>query len=91
MFDVGQVVECINDAHGGGKYGCGYNFGLRNGAIYHVSRTYSGGELCNLVEVRGGWYCDRFRVVERKTSIAVFKEILRRETINDPLSAWDDR
>lgn len=75
MFYVGQSVVCIDD-----KF---VEKSLTKGAVYTVSgvgRGVSGYPMLGLVEVRGGdlgWFPRRFRpVVERKTSISIFKAML---------------
>jgi hypothetical protein len=86
MFQIGQKVECIDDEGGMGI--------IHNGMVCTVSAIfqpeadgYGFGLL--LVEIKPplgarAFTADRWRpIVEKKTDISTFEEILRRETFDD--------
>lgn len=94
MFCSGQRVECIDDAGQPSPL-------LRAGKTYTVLRMHDR-QARNLDGTRGpglllhevappfpysAFDARRFRpVVEKKTDISVFTEILKRETVDDPLT-----
>ena len=84
MFRVGQKVVCINDVDGDAKspYGMGYANGLRKGEIYTVIAIRSSDCIDVDRITRGGWFADRFRpVVDRKTDISIFTEMLNKQPV----------
>lgn len=83
MFRIGQKVVCVDDA--------GTTI-VKNGAVYIVTGngvSLFGNDLIAGSHLTGGaafsgMYAHRFRpIVERKTDISVFVEILRRESMPD--------
>lgn len=87
-FRVGQKVVCVDDS----PDRFGRELGVVRGEIYTIRAVLErqGWQGVLLVEVdpgsAAGWYASRFRpVVERKTDISVFHEILR--TTKAPVNA----
>lgn len=87
MFKVGQRVVCVNSSIRGPQFY--HTTPLTEGRVYIVSRdtflNYLGNEAIELVGMDNrplGYRSIRFRpVVDRKTDISIFTEILRRETV----------
>lgn len=78
-FRVGQKVVCVNATDGyGSLYGAGYTHGLREGAIYTISKI-TDETFVSVAEIKvGGWRADRFRpIVEKKTDISIFTAMLK--------------
>lgn len=90
MFRVGQKVECI-DARNQENF-------LTKGAVYIITSISDCGGYVRVDGASFGHYHGRFRpIVERKTDIGVFEEIIRKASapalgdifrkINDGISA----
>lgn len=95
MFRIGQKVVCVDDTRLAGCDGTGpdVNRWISAGQIYTIRKTTF--RKSPLVWLQGvnracvnfydsGFHASRFRpVVEKKTDISVFTEILNRETVDD--------
>jgi hypothetical protein len=87
MFRVGQKVVCVDNTTPNAT-GRIPNPDLKKGEIYTIAGVYNGwtGPGVTLVELKArephiGFHAFRFRpIVERKTDISVFHEILRKAT-----------
>lgn len=98
MFRIGQKVVCVSlEMSGGGPLLPGFNYPSKGG-VYTIRGIFPAGveNLLLLEEVvnrpcgttigflEPGFNATHFRpVVEKKTDISVFEEILRRETVDD--------
>lgn len=93
MFYVGQKVVCINDRRGDFRqanyhYATNNFWALKKGEIYTVSELLDhpdGSSTMKLVEIPDrdckdwGYNRERFRpLVEKKTDISIFKEMLNK-------------
>lgn len=89
MFHVGQKVECVDD----GQSFYGFPSGLKKGERYTISDVmeYHDGVGVRLVEIpwvpvplvhTRGWRSTRFRpIVETKTDISIFTEMLKPKVV----------
>lgn len=85
MFHVGQKVVCVDDSPV-----ALWPAPFKKGEIVTVSGPSNSPNCIRLVEYpegsgpAAGYYASRFRpLVEKKTDISVFTEILKRETVDD--------
>ena len=85
MFYVGQKVVCIDDSDSTGPVP------VQRGKIYTIANPFIGNRLgkpcVTLIEFpfHKGMWKDRFRpVVERKTDISIFIEMLNPAQVKEP-------